>query len=111
METKTQEERQKIMKVLAEFTIVPLDVGISLSGHIAEVIKYLRSTDLTIEEHSMGTNLEGDWDQVMQTVKKCNEILLARGAKRVSTNLKLSLRVDKVESMNNKLKSVNDKIK
>ncbi len=99
------------MKALAEFTIVPLGVGISLSKYIAEIVSYLRSTNLKIEEHSMGTNLEGDWDEIMSVIKHCNEILLDKGAKRVSTSIKLTLRVDKEESMEAKLKSVNSYIK
>ncbi|MBL6991119.1 MAG: MTH1187 family thiamine-binding protein [Bacteriovoracaceae bacterium] len=98
------------MKVLAQLTIVPLDVGISLSEYVAKVIGHLRQTGLKLEEHSMGTNLEGEWDEVMSAVKSCNELLVDEGVKRISTSLKLSLRLDKEESMKAKLESVNKKI-
>ena len=98
------------MKIIAEFTIIPLGIGITLSSYIAEITKYLRQTNLIIEEHSMGTNIEGEWDLVMAAVKHCNQLLINKGVERVSTNLKISLRVDKEQSMTGKLKSVADKL-
>ncbi len=98
------------MKIIAEFTIIPLGTGITLSSYIAEITKYLRRTNLIIEEHSMGTNIEGEWDLVMEAVKRCNQLLINKGVKRVSTNLKISLRVDKDQSMTGKLQSVANKI-
>ena len=98
------------MKIIAEFTIIPLGTGITLSSYIAEITKYLRRTNLIIEEHSMGTNIESEWDLVMEAVKRCNQLLINKGVKRVSTNLKISLRVDKDQSMTGKLQSVANKI-
>ena len=94
------------MRVLAELTIVPLGVGISLSPYIAKVAACIRESGLKIEEHGMGTNIEGEWDEVMSLAKSCNQILLDMGARRVSTNLKLSLRTDKKESFSQKLAAV-----
>lgn len=99
------------MKVLAEFAIVPLGIGVSLSKYVAQIIKYTRECGLKIQEHSMGTNIEGEWDEVMAVVKKCNELLLEQGVPRVSTTMKISLRTDKDESMAGKLKSVDEKMK
>ncbi len=98
------------MKILADLTIVPMGVGVSLSPYVALIIKHLRSSNLKLMEHSMGTNIEGDWDEVMKVVKECNQLLIKEKVPRISTSLKISVRADREESMEKKLKSVNSKI-
>lgn len=98
------------MRILAELTIVPLGVGISLSPYIAKITHHIRKSGLKIEEHGMGTNIEGEWDEIMALVKSCNQLLINMGAKRVSTSLKLSLRTDKNESLAQKLAAVADNL-
>ena len=60
--------------------------------------------------HMYGTNIEGEWDDVMAVVKKCHQIVHEMGAPRISTTIRLGTRVDKNQTMEDKIKSVHSKI-
>ena len=53
------------MKVIAEFTIIPIGVGTSLSRYVAACERILEESGLEHELHANGTNVEGEWDEVM----------------------------------------------
>ena len=52
------------MKVLVDFSVVPLGVGLSLSRYVAECERVLEEAGLKTALHANGTNIEGDWDEV-----------------------------------------------
>ena len=52
------------MKVLADFCVVPIGVGVSVSKYIVACEKILKEADLKTELHMYGTNIEGEWDEV-----------------------------------------------
>ncbi len=93
-------------RVIVEVSFVPLGVGVSLSKYVAEALKVIEESGLEHEFHSMGTNIEGEWDEVMAVVRACHERLFAMGAPRVSTSLKISERRDKPYAMRAKVESV-----
>jgi len=94
------------MKVLADISIVPLGVGVSLSKYVAACERVLRDAGLEPKVHAFGTNVEGDWDAVVGAVRRCHEAVHALGAPRVSTTMKLSTRVDREQTLNDKVRSV-----
>jgi uncharacterized protein (TIGR00106 family) len=94
------------MKVLADISIVPLGVGVSLSKYVAACERVLRDAGLEPKLHAFGTNVEGDWDAVVGAVRRCHEAVHALGAPRVSTTMKLSTRVDREQTLNDKVRSV-----
>jgi uncharacterized protein (TIGR00106 family) len=98
------------MKVLIDLCVVPLGVGVSLSPYIAACQKVLEEAGLKIALHSYGTNIEGEWDEVFAAVKRCHEVVHEMGAPRVTTTIKLGTRTDRVQTMEDKIKSVRDKI-
>jgi len=98
------------MKVIAEFTIVPVGVGVSLSSYIAEVERVLERTGLPHEMHANGTNMEGEWDMVMAAIRTCHEKLHAMGVPRIHTDIKLGTRSDRDQQMSDKLASVRAKL-
>jgi len=57
-----------------------------------------------------GTNIEGEWDEVMAALNKCHEVVHQIGAPRISTTIRLGTRTDKNQSMEDKIKSVQLKI-
>ena len=99
------------MKVIADFSIVPLGVGLSLSSYIAQCEKVLKEAGLKTQVHAYGTNIEGEWDAVLAAVKRCHQVLHKAGVPRISTVLKLGTRIDRDQSMEDKVRSVNDKLK
>ncbi len=94
------------MKVIVDLCIVPVGVGVSLSAYIAECQKILKQAGLTTALHAYGTNIEGPWDDVFSAIKLCHERLHAMGAPRLTTTIKLGTRVDREQSMQDKIESV-----
>jgi uncharacterized protein (TIGR00106 family) len=95
------------MKIIAEITIIPIGVGVSLSKYVAKTHQVLEKTGLDIELHSNGTNIQGDYDIVMQAIKQCHEVLHNEmKVPRVATMIKVSSRIDKDKEMSEKVKSV-----
>ncbi|HEY6626172.1 MAG TPA: MTH1187 family thiamine-binding protein [Ignavibacteriaceae bacterium] len=98
------------MKVLLDLCVVPLGVGVSVSEYIAACQRVFKDAGLKHEMHMYGTNIEGEWDDVMAAVKKCHEVVHQMGAPRISTSIRLGTRVDKDQTMEDKIKSVEQKL-
>ncbi|GAM10398.1 hypothetical protein OR1_02687 [Geobacter sp. OR-1] len=98
------------MKVLVDLCVVPIGVGVSLSPYIAACEKVLTEAGLKTSLHSYGTNIEGEWDDVFAAVKKCHEVVHEMGAPRITTTIKLGTRTDRSQSMEDKVRSVKDKL-
>ena len=98
---------------VVEISIVPLGTGsTSLSPYVAACEKVLRenSGDLKYELTAMGTILEGDLDQIMSLVRRLHEVPFDRGAQRVSTSIKIDDRRDRQGTIEQKVKSVEEKL-
>lgn len=98
------------MKVLVDLCIVPIGVGVSLSTYIAECEKILVEAGLKTSLHSYGTNIEGEWDDVFTAIKRCHKKVHAMGAPRITTTIKLGTRVDRNQTMEEKVESVKSKL-
>jgi uncharacterized protein (TIGR00106 family) len=99
------------MKVIADLSVIPIGVGISLSKYVAACEKVLSDAGLQTKLHAYGTNIEGDWDAVFAAIKRCHEVLHAMGAPRVSAVIKAGTRIDRDQTMDDKVKSVEQKMK
>ena len=98
------------MKVILDFCVVPMGVGVSVSEHVAECERVIRSCGLTPHLHSFGTTIEGDWDDVLSAVRKCHERLHESGVPRISTTIRLGTRTDKSQTIEDKCRSVKEKL-
>lgn len=98
------------MKVLVDLCVVPLGVGVSLSPYIAECERILAKAGLKTQMHSYGTNIEGEWDQVMDAVRECHQTLHNMGVPRISSTMRLGTRVDRRQTMEDKIRSVREKL-
>lgn len=98
------------MKAIADVCIIPMGAGLSLSPFIAACEKVFAETGLRTELHANGTNLEGEWDAVMGAVKRCHEVLHGMGAARIHTEIRVGTRVDKEQTMADKVASVQEKM-
>ena len=96
------------MKVIVDLCVVPLGVGVSVSKYVALCQKILVEAGLKIRLHAYGTNIEGEYDQVFAAIRRCHEEIHAAGAPRISTTIKLGSRVDREQTMVDKLKSVEE---
>lgn len=98
------------MKVMIDLCVVPLGVGVSVSSYVAACQKVLEEAGLKTALHAYGTNVEGEWDAVFAAVKRCHEVVHAMGAPRITTTIKLGTRTDRVQTMEDKVRSVRDKV-
>ena len=98
------------MKVIVDFCIVPIGVGVSVSTYIAACQLIFKKAGLKTQMHAYGTNLEGDWDTVFETIKDCYERVHEMGAPRITATIKLGTRIDREQTMEDKVQSVLDKL-
>lgn len=98
------------MNVQIDLSIIPLGVGVSLSRYVAACERVITDAGPDPRLHAFGTNVEGDWDEVLAAVKRCHEVMHEMGAPRVSTTMRLGTRVDREQSLADKVKSVESKL-
>ena len=98
------------MYVILDLCLVPLGVGVSVSPYVAECHRVLQEAGLKSQLHAYGTNIEGEWDTVMAAVKRCHERVHALGAPRITTTIKLGTRIDRNQTMADKVQSVEAKL-
>jgi uncharacterized protein (TIGR00106 family) len=88
--------------MIAEFSIVPIGEGESLSAHVAQAFEIIEASGVAHERHAMGTNLEGDWDEVMAVIKACRDRLLET-SNRLSVSIKIDDRVGVTDGLQRKV--------
>ncbi len=95
--------------MLAEFTIVPLDKGESLSEYVSKVLDLVDESGLEYRLTPMGTVVEGDWDDVMDLIRRCH-MHMREHSNRVSTSIKIDDREGAVDRLDGKIRSVESKL-
>jgi uncharacterized protein (TIGR00106 family) len=85
-------------------------VGISLSPYVAAAEKVLSEAGLMTQLHANGTNIEGEWDEVFAAIKRCHEVIHGMGAPRIASAVKVNTRVDRDQTMDDKIQSLNFRI-
>ncbi|MCX6537887.1 MAG: MTH1187 family thiamine-binding protein [Acidobacteria bacterium] len=98
------------MNVMVDVTVVPIGVGVSLSSYVAACEKVFKDAKLSSRLHAFGTNIEGEWDDVFAAIKRCHEVVHQMGAPRISTVIKAGTRVDKSQTLDDKVRSVEQKL-
>ena len=98
------------MKVMVDICIVPLGVGVSVSDYVAACQKVFADAGLSHQMHAYGTNVEGEWDEVMGAVKRCHEVVHTMGAPRITTSMRMGTRNDREQSIEDKISSVRSKL-
>lgn len=98
------------MKVMVDICVVPMGVGVSVSDYVVECQHIFEAANLSHDMHAYGTNVEGEWDKVMAAVKKCHEKMHEMGAPRCTSSLRVGTRVDREQTMQDKLQSVYSKM-
>jgi len=93
-----------------DICIVPMGVGVSVSKYVAKAQEILKESGLSYQMHAYGTNIEGEWEVVMKTVKTCFEEIHKMGAPRITSSIRLGTRTDRVQSMDDKIDSVREKL-
>ncbi len=98
------------MKVIVDLCVIPLGVGVSLSRYVAACERVLQEAGLTFQLHANGTNIEGEWDEVFGAIKRCHQVVHEMGAPRIATTIRLGTRTDRDQTMQDKIRSVEEKV-
>ncbi len=98
------------MHVILDLCVVPLGVGVSVSQYVVACEEVIKAAGLKQSLHAYGTNIEGEWDEVMAAVKRCHERVHEMGAPRITSTIKLGTRTDRLQTMSDKVKSVEEKM-
>ena len=96
-------------RMIAAFSITPLGVGESVSGQVADAVRLVRESGLPNETNAMFTNVEGEWDDVMDLVKRC-VMKVAEAAPRVSVVVKIDYRPGTVDALHEKVQAIEDRL-
>ncbi len=72
--------------MVVEFSIVPVGKGEELAGLVAKVVDIIDKCGLPYQLTSMGTIVEGEWDDVFALIKECHA-KMCREAGRVVTHI------------------------
>lgn len=96
--------------MIAEFKVVPIGKGESLSSYVVECYKIVERSGLKHELTPMSTILEGDFDEVMSVIGKCHK-RVRELSNRVVTSIEIDDRGGHDNAMEEKVKSVGKKLK
>ena len=77
--------------MIVAFSITPLGVGEGVGEYVADAVRVVRDSGLPNHTDAMFTSVEGDWDEVMDVVKRAVDAVAAK-APRVSLVLKADIR-------------------
>ena len=91
--------------MLVAFSITPLGAGEAVGEIVAEAVRVVRESGLPNQTDSMFTTIEGDWDEVMDVVKKAVDAVSER-APRVSLVLKADLRPGVTDALTSKVETI-----
>ncbi len=97
------------MSVLLEFSMTPLDKGESVGDYVARSLDIVDKSGLDYSLNPMGTVLEGEWDEVMDVVKKCYE-RMSQDCSRISVSIKIDARRNQSGRLAGKIDSVEKRL-
>lgn len=98
------------MKVLAELNIIPMGVGVSVSTEVAVCVDIFRERGLHLVVQPLSTAVEGDFEIVLEAIKVCHDRLHGDGVPRVFTHVKFTTRIDREQSLSEKVEAVISKV-
>ena len=96
---------------MAEVTIVPVGVGVSVSDYVAEALRVIERSGLEYRLTPTSTIIEGDIDDLFRVLREVHESPFRKGAPRVVTVIKIDDRRDKPVTMEYKVRVVREKIR
>jgi len=97
---------------ILEISVVPIGTGdTSLSAYVADCLRVLRKAKVRYELSSMGTNIEGDLKDLFKIALAMHLVPFKKGAKRVTTTIKIDDRRDKKGTLEGKKKAVKEKLR
>jgi len=97
------------MSVLLEFSMSPLGKGESVGRYVARSIDIIDRSGLPYQTHSMGTIIEGTFDEVIDVVRQCYE-RMSQDCNRITATIKIDARKGHEGRLTAKVRSVEEKV-
>jgi uncharacterized protein (TIGR00106 family) len=91
--------------MIVAFSITPLGVGEGVGEYVADAVRVVRDSGLPNQTDAMFTSIEGDWDEVMDVVKRAVDAVAAK-APRVSVVLKADIRAGVTDGLTAKVETI-----
>jgi uncharacterized protein (TIGR00106 family) len=91
--------------MIAAFSVTPLGVGESVGEYVADAVRVVRESGLPNRTDAMFTSVEGEWDEVMDVIKRAVDAVAAR-APRVSVVIKADVRAGVTDGLTAKVERV-----
>ena len=91
--------------MLVAFSVTPLGVGEDVAEYVADAVRVVRESGLPNRTDAMFTTVEGDWDEVMDVVRRAVDAVAAK-APRVSLSLKADVRPGVTGALDAKVEAV-----
>src|SRR5690606_26524908 len=92
-------------RVIVAFSVTPLGVGEDVGEYVADAVRVVRESGLPNRTDAMFTSVEGEWDEVMDVVRRAVAAVEAR-APRVSLVLKADIRPGVSDGLTSKVETV-----
>ncbi|QVQ54230.1 MTH1187 family thiamine-binding protein [Spiractinospora alimapuensis] len=96
--------------MIVAFSVTPMGVGESVAEPVAEAVRVVRESGLPNRTDAMFTSVEGEWDEVMDVVRRAVEAA-GQGASRVSLTLKADIREGMVDGLSHKVDAVEEHLR
>ena len=97
------------MSVIIDLAVFPVDQGESVSGEVARAVRIIKESGVPHRVHAMGTQMEGEWDTLMEIVTRCFEAVKS-GSNRVYLTLKADYRKGPAGRLESKIRSLEKKL-
>lgn len=95
--------------MLIAFSVAPLGAGDSVTDAVADAVRIVRESGLPNRTDAMFTTIEGEWDEVMDVVKRATEAV-GRYGDRVSLVLKADIRPGRTGELDGKVARVEQRL-
>jgi uncharacterized protein (TIGR00106 family) len=95
--------------MIAAFSVAPMGQGDSVSGAVAEAVRVVRDSGLPYRLTSMFTEVEGEWDEVFDVIRRATEAAGSHGG-RVSLVVKADIRPGWEHQLTEKISRVTDRL-
>lgn len=93
--------------MIVAFSITPLGIGEQVGRAVAEAVRVVRASGLPNHTDAMFTTVEGEWDEVMDVVKRATDAVLAV-APRAGLVLKADIRPGVTDAMTSKVAAIEE---
>ncbi|MQS08253.1 MTH1187 family thiamine-binding protein [Streptomyces alkaliphilus] len=91
--------------MIVAFSVTPIGAGEDVGEAVAEAVRVVRESGLPNRTDAMFTSVEGEWDEVMDVVRRAVEAVRARSS-RVSVVLKADIREGVTDGLTSKVETV-----